>query len=249
MLKYRVSAVSYLNTIPFTYGIKSSKIYEIIDLQLNYPSVCAQKLINDEVDIALVPVAVLSSYYSFKIVSDYCISADGSVDTVCLYSNVSLNDIEYIYLDYQSKTSVELLKILCREYWNIYPNFKNSKIGFEEKVKDNIAALIIGDRAFAANGKYKYVYDLSELLKQLTGLPFVFACWISNKEIDKTFLYEFNQSLKFGIENLEASIKSESDNYSHCDNPKEYLNEKISYILDDKKRKGMELFLKKINDL
>ena len=76
-----------------------------------------------------------------------------------------------------------------------------------------------------------------------------FCCWISNKEIDKTFLYEFNQSLKFGIENLEASIKSESDNYSHCDNPKEYLNEKISYILDDKKRKGMELFLKKINDL
>ena len=249
MLKYRVSAVSYLNTIPFIYGIKSSKIYEIIDLQLNYPSLCAQKLINDEVDIALVPVAVLSSYYSFKIVSDYCISADGSVDTVCLYSNVSLNDIEYIYLDYQSKTSVELLKILCREYWNISPNFKNSKIGFEEKVKDNIAALIIGDRAFAANGKYKYVYDLSELWKQLTGLPFVFACWISNKEIDKDFLYEFNQSLKFGIENLEASIKSESDNYSHCDNPKEYLNEKISYILDDKKRKGMELFLKKINDL
>ena len=48
MLKYRGSAVSYLNTIPFTYGIKSSKIYEIIDLQLNYPSVCAQKLINDE---------------------------------------------------------------------------------------------------------------------------------------------------------------------------------------------------------
>ena len=70
---------------------------------------------------------VLSSYYSFKIVSDYCISVDGSVDTVCLYSNVSLNDIEYIYLDYQSKTSVELLKILCREYWNISPNFKNSK--------------------------------------------------------------------------------------------------------------------------
>ena len=84
MLKYKVSAISYLNTVPFIYGIKSSKIYEDIELQLNYPSMCAQKLINDEVDIALVPVAVLSSYYSFKIVSDYCISADGSVDTVCL---------------------------------------------------------------------------------------------------------------------------------------------------------------------
>ena len=74
----------------------------------------------------------------------------------------------------------------------------------------------------------------------------MFLCWISNKEIDKNlFLYEFNQSLKLGIENVEESIRSESINYSHCDNPKEYLNKKISYILDEEKRKGMELFLKK----
>ena len=248
MLKYKVSAVSYLNTVPFIYGLKSSKIYEDIELQLNYPSICAKKLINDEVDIALVPVVVLKSCPSFNIVTDYCISADGSVDTVCLYSNVSLNNIEDIYLDYQSKTSVELLKILCKEYWKISPNFKNSKIGFEEKVKDNTAALIIGDRAFAANGKYKYIYDLSQVWKQMTGLPFVFACWISNKEIDEYFLYEFHQSLKLGIENIEESIRIESINYSHCDNPKEYLNRKISYILDEEKRTGMELFLKKIKD-
>ena len=161
-----------------------------------------------------------------------------------MYSNVLLNEISDIYLDYQSKTSVELLKILCKEYWKISPNFKNSKNGFEEKVKDNTAALIIGDRAFSANSKYQYVFDLSEVWKKMTGLPFVFACWISNKEIDEKFLYEFNQSLKLGIENLEESVRSESVNYSNCDNPKEYLNRKISYILDEEKRKGMELFLK-----
>ena len=42
----------------------------------------------------------------------------------------------------------------------------------------------------------------------------LFLCWISNKEIDKKFLYEFNQSLKLGIENVEESIRSESINYS-----------------------------------
>ena len=100
---------------------------------------------------------------------------DGSVDTVCLYSNVSLNNIEDIYLDYQSKTSVELLKILCKEYWKISPNFKNSKIGFEEKVKDNTALLIIGDqKKYFNNAKYKYIFDLSLIWKQMTGLPFVF---------------------------------------------------------------------------
>ena len=117
-------------------------------------------------------MVVLKSYSSFNIVSEYCISADGSVDTVCLYSNVSLNEIDEIYLDYQSKTSVELLKILCKEYWKISPNLKNSKNGFEEKVKDNTRFNY--RRSTFSNDKYKYVFDLSEIWKQMTGLPFVF---------------------------------------------------------------------------
>ena len=99
MVKYKVSAVSYLNTIPFIHGIKSSNIYDSIDLQLDYPSVCAQKLIDDEVDIALVPVAVLNQNPSFNIVSDFCIGSNGKVDTVCLYSENPLEVIEEIYLD------------------------------------------------------------------------------------------------------------------------------------------------------
>ena len=247
MVNYKVSAVSYLNTIPFIHGIKSSNISDFIDLQLDYPSVCAQKLINNEVDIALVPVVVLKDNPQFNIISDYCIGSNGKVDTVCLYSDVPLREIEEIYLDYQSRTSIELLKVLCKEHWNISPKFSNSPEGFENKIERETAALIIGDRAFSANGKYKFVYDLSESWKEMTGLSFVFACWISNKNIEENFTTEFNKSLKIGVENVEEAIKKESDNYPHCKNPKEYLNNKISYLLDENKRKGMELFLDKIN--
>ena len=247
MVNYKVSAVSYLNTIPFIHGIKSSNISDFIDLQLDYPSVCAQKLINNEVDIALVPVVVLKDNPQFNIISDYCIGSNGKVDTVCLYSDVPLREIEEIYLDYQSRTSIELLKVLCKEHWNISPKFSNSPEGFENKIERETAALIIGDRAFSANGKYKFVYDLSESWKEMTGLSFVFACWISNKNIEENFTAEFNKSLKIGVENVEEAIKKESDNYPHCKNPKEYLNNKISYLLDENKRKGMELFLDKIN--
>ena len=246
MVKYKVSAVSYLNTIPFIHGIKSSNIYDSIDLQLDYPSVCAQKLIDDEVDIALVPVAVLKQNPSFNIVSDFCIGADGDVDTVCLYSDVPLEEIEELLLDYQSRTSVELLRILCREYWKISPKFQNSEKGFENKIEERTAALIIGDRAFTANKKYKYVYDLPEIWKEMTGLPFVFACWISNKNIDKNFLSEFNSALKFGLSEIDKAVEIEKHNYPHCNNPNDYLNNKISYILDEEKRKGMEVFLSMI---
>jgi len=249
MLKYKVSAVSYLNTIPFIYGINQSDLKDKIDLSLDYPSVCAQKLIENKVDIALVPIVVLKQNPQFNIISDYCIGANGNVDTVCLYSDVPLMEVQEIYLDYQSRTSVELLKLLCRDHWNISADFRISSEGFENKIEGKTAALIIGDRAFSANGKYNFMYDLSASWKEMTGLPFVFACWISNKEIEKDFIFEFNTSLKMGIENLEEAIKKESKNYPHCKNPKEYLNHKISYTLDEDKRKGMELFLSKIIEM
>ena len=169
MVNYKISVISYLNSIPFVYGLNSSTIFKSLNLQLDYPSVCADKLIDNVVDIGLVPVVVLKDYPSFKIISEYCIGANGDVDTVCLFSNVPIQDVKKIYLDYQSRTSVELLKILCREYWKITPLFKQSKIGFENNINKNTAALIIGDRAFHANHKYEFVYDLSKYWTKMTG--------------------------------------------------------------------------------
>ncbi len=246
MVTYKISAVEYLNTIPFIYGINNSKISNQIELLLDFPSECARKLSENEVDIALVPVAILKKNPTFKIISDFCIGSNGKVDTVCLYSENPLELIEEIYLDYQSQTSVELLRILCREYWKISPNFQNSEKGFENKIEERTAALIIGDRAFTANKKYKYVYDLPEIWKEMTGLPFVFACWISNKNIDKNFLSEFNSALKFGLSEIDKAVEIEKHNYPHCNNPNDYLNNKISYILDEEKRKGMKVFLSMI---
>ena len=246
MVNYKISVISYLNSIPFVHGLNMSSISKSLILQLDYPSVCADKLINNVVDIGLVPVVILKDYPSFKIISEYCIGANGDVDTVCLFSNVPIQDVKNIYLDYQSRTSVELLKILCREYWKITPLFKQSKIGFENNINKNTAALIIGDRAFHANHKYEFVYDLSKYWKKMTGLPFVFACWISNKEISKSFLLEFNNSLKRGISNIQESVKKEYENIKLLNNAEDYLNNKVSYTLDEKKRKGMNLFISKI---
>jgi chorismate dehydratase len=80
----------------------------------------------------------------------------------------------------------------------------------------------------------------------MTGLPFVFACWVSNKKIEDDFISEFNESLKTGVTNMDKAIDKESVNYPHCLNPVDYLNHKISYNLDTKKRRGMELFLTKV---
>jgi chorismate dehydratase len=243
----KISAVSYLNTIPFIHGLKQSELIKIIDLQLDYPSICAEKLINGIVDLALVPVAVIPKLKEAHIISDYCIGANGAVDTVCLYSDVPIEEIESIALDYQSRTSVALLKILLNEYWQLNPELKKANVGFEENIKGNHAALVIGDRAFALNTKYAYIYDLSAIWKKMTGLPFVFAAWVANTKLPQDFIISFNTALEKGLSNIDKALALEGDSYPNCKNSEDYLNNKISYNLDVEKQKGMELFLRKIS--
>ena len=243
----KISAVSYLNTIPFIHGLKQSELIKTIDLQLDYPSICADKLINGTVDLALVPVAVIPKLKEAYIISDYCIGANGAVDTVCLYSDVPIEEIESIALDYQSRTSVALLKILLKEYWQFNPELKKANVGFEENIKGNHAALVIGDRAFALNTKHAYIYDLSAIWKEMTGLPFVFAAWVANTKLPQDFIISFNKALEKGLSNIDKALALEGDSYPNCKNPEDYLNNKISYNLDVEKQKGMELFLRKIS--
>ena len=243
----KILAVSYLNTIPFIHGLKQSELIKIIDLQLDYPSICADKLINGTVDLALVPVAVIPKLKEAYIISDYCMGANGAVDTVCLYSDVPVEEIESIALDYQSRTSVALLKILLNEYWQLNPEFKKANVGFEDNIKGKHAALVIGDRAFTLNAKHKFIYDLSAIWKEMTGFPFVFAAWVSNTKLPHDFLNAFNKALEKGLSNIDKALSLEGNSYPNCENPEDYLNNKISYSLDSEKQKGMELFLRKIS--
>ena len=241
-----ISAVRYLNTLPFIYGIENSTLYKKIELSLDFPAVCAKKLLQGDVDLALVPTACIEDIKTSKVISDYCIGSDGPVETVSLYSNVPIFEVETIFLDYQSRTSIELLKILLRDYWHLSPKFIKANVGFEEEVMNKDAALIIGDRAFKYNNNYKYIYDLSLAWKELTGLPFVFAVWVANKNLPNKFIDEFNLALQSGVDNIEEVVKLQKLASIDCKDPVNYLCNKISYVLDSQKKKAMELFLEKI---
>jgi chorismate dehydratase len=242
----KISAISYLNSIPFIYGLRNSQISKIIDLQLDYPANCAKKIISGDVQLALAPVAIIPNLKESYIISDYCIGAKGAVDTVCLYSDVPIDKIDSIFLDYQSKTSVELLKILLREYWKFHPKLITSNKGFEGKINSENAALVIGDRAFDLNKKHQYVYDLSAIWYEMTGFPFVFAAWVSNIKLSDSFVNQFTRALCMGVNNIDLAIENESVINLNNKCQSDYINSKISYTLDAEKIKGMELFFEKL---
>ena len=107
--KISVAAVSYLNTITFLYGIQNDKdLMSQINLRLEYPSRCADLLKNGEVDIGLVPIIEIPQIPYSEIIGEHCIGAEGKVQSVVLYSDCPIDEIEFILLDYQSRTSIML---------------------------------------------------------------------------------------------------------------------------------------------
>lgn len=238
-----MGAVSYLNTKPLLYGIEHSPVIKKIELKIDYPSRIATMLLNDEIDIGLVPVVILPELETFYINTNYCIGSNGPVASVCLFSDVAIEKIEKVLLDYQSRTSVQLAKILLKEYWKVDPLLEGAKEDFREHINGNTAGLVIGDRALEQRMKSEYIYDFGEAWKELTGLPFVFAAWISNKKLDGDFVDEFDKANKKGVESFDAVVQKTTYPVFGL---RKYYTEHISYVLDDAKRKGLDLFLQKL---
>ncbi len=135
------------------------------------------------------------------------------------------------------------MKVLAKHFWKINPQFVAAAIGYEDSVKDQTAVVVIGDRTFTRNGQYAYEYDLSEEWQKFTGLPFVFAAWISNRNIqDTAFLAEFNSALANGVNNIEAALQSYKNPLKQFD-PSDYLKNKISYGFTDEKKAALTRFL------
>jgi len=247
--KIRISAVSYTNTKPFIYGLQHTGFVDKIELSLDTPADCAQKLIDDAADIGLIPVAATLSLPRWEIVSDYCIGAVGAVNSVFIFSNCPVHDIKYLQLDPESRSSNNLARVLLKNYWKLNPKLIEGAANYSLSTETSTAFVQIGDRTFGKKDQYKYVYDLAEEWQKFTGLPFMFAGWIANKPIPHDFMQEFNAALKYGLEHREDLFRElpMRDDFDIVD----YLMVKIDFDLTVEKKKALYMFLdyiKRLND-
>lgn len=222
---------------------------EQMELVEDFPAKIGKMLVEGEVDLGLIPVAYIPQLKDWKIVSDYCIGSIGPVETVCLFSEVPVEEIETVILDYQSFSSINLCKVIFYHFWKKKVIFKPATPGYIDQIQGTTAAVIIGDRVFAQ--KYgphpqKYIYDLAEVWTEFTGLPFMMAAWIANKPLPASFIQAFNLANKEGLDNLAAV--AEENPYSYFD-LETYFREKISYEVTPDKMKALELFLKLMQEI
>lgn len=239
----KIVTVSYLNTKPFIYGLLNSPLAEQLELQLEIPSICAERLLKGEADLGLVPVAVLPELPGAHLVGNYCIGTKGKVETVCLFGEQPMEHWDTVYLDYHSRTSVELTKYLLRHHWGLSPALEPAHPGFEFTLSGRTGGLVIGDRAIELHKMYPYVYDLGEAWVANTGQPFVFAAWVAVKPFREGFLEMFEMALEEGVSRIPDLSYLLPNNHLGFDLNR-YFTQSISYQLDSEKLMGLERFLK-----
>lgn len=238
----KVACVEYLNALPFTDALES--LFD--NNQLHYikevPAMCAHLLKTGAVDVALLPIGAIADFDKLYLISDYCIACVGPVRTVKLFSNQAIEDLGTIVLDSSSRTSNELLRILLRDYWkNSHVNLIRESDGIPNA---QIAKLKIGDAAFELEGSYEYEFDLGEIWYALTGLPFVFAVWVSTKQISKNQQHVLNEAFKKSIASIDTLIKKKEKYNAQI--LETYFKTNIHYSLDANKKEGMKDFIKRI---
>jgi len=244
----KISVVSYLNSSPFIAGLEHFQNQHNYKLSIDLPFQCAEKLISFEADLGLIPVAKIKELPEHFIVSNYCIGALGKVESVVIVSNEPLESLTSVILDRESRTSVLLAKILMRDLWKKEVQWivegENNIVNLPSKT----GAVLIGNRALLFRSRYKYVVDLAECWQQLTGLPFVFACWVSNKKIDGATIELLNQSFEHGLTQRKNIIELNRNKYPENDLER-YLFENIRYQFDEPAKEGLQLFLQKLESL
>ena len=229
-----------MNTKPFIYGLEHGPVKDEIELIVDYPANLVKMLKSDQIDIGLIPVGALPSLGEYHIISDYCIGTEGEVASVAVFSEVPMDEIETVYLDYQSRTSVLLCKLLFQKHWKKQVNFIEAiDEGYINKIGGKTAGLIIGDRALMNRSKFPYIYDLGLGWKEMTGLPFVFAVWVSLREMDLYFINKMNYTFKIGASSINSLNIPQIGSY----NGLRYLNQNLSYLLGEKQQNAIRFFL------
>jgi chorismate dehydratase len=133
-----------------------------------------------------------------------------------------------------------------QESWGIYPEIIQAiDDSYRKQITGTTAGLVIGDRAFAQRKISTFIYDLASEWRAITGLPFVFAAWVSNKPLSQSFLRKFNEANAIGLNHIDEIVAAQRFDLFDL---KKYYTLHLSYKLDDRKRKGMALFLQYIND-
>lgn len=241
----RLAASSYLNSAPLIWSFLHGSRRGTVNLNDPVPARCAQLLAEDAVEAALIPVIEYQRLPDVSLVPDVCVGSNGNVRSVVLVTKArELKEIRSVALDESSRTSAALLKIIFLEFLGLEPAWATSAPNVELMLRDNDAALIIGDPAMTFARNDLRVVDMAGLWREYTGLGFVFAVWaVRNKNLSQVGRTDFAAARDEGLQSLEDILSHYEQEIPLARNElKEYLTKDITFYIDQPMKAGMKLY-------
>jgi chorismate dehydratase len=241
--------VSYLNTVPFIYGIHHAEGNLRADLLLAPPAQCAENIRQGKADIALIPIAEIPDIPGIELIGNHCISSYEKVRTVVLFSTSPLSEIHTIYLDPHSRTSVNLVRILAEERWQIEVEWKPLIDFSDVRPEPGVGYTLIGDKVFGYEALFPYQYDLAKAWTEWTGLAFVFAAWVARHGTAPEAIEALEEALAYGVAHIPEAVAEDRTEISRGIDTAtaiDYLSRNIDFELDFLKRESMRVFWEKL---
>jgi chorismate dehydratase len=239
-----LAASIYLNSAPLVYAFaEGSQAGRCAFLGDRAPSRCASLLEAGAVDGALIPAVEYQRIPGLAVARGACVAARRAVRSVLLVAKRPLDRVTSVALDTSSRTSAALVQIVLGRFRGLEPRYTHAAPDLPSMLEANDAALIIGDPAMTANTAGLDVYDMAEMWRAHTRLPFVFALWAVRPERVPAGAVDFEGARREGVANAPMLAERYARRLG-IDAPQllEYLTTNIHYELDDECLEGLALF-------
>jgi chorismate dehydratase len=249
MGRLRISAISFLNTVPLMWDFENGATGADFDISYTVPSSCAAELAAGTADIGIIPAAAYTQIPDLAILPGVTIAARRPVRSILLVSKVPIEKIQTIALDTSSMTSVALTKVLFERWLGAGRIFTPMAPDLDAMLRAHDAGLVIGDTALQVDRTRYLTLDLAEEWIRFTGKPFVFAFWavrraaLANAPSELAAI--FQASRDHGIEpaNIDRIARDWSKRLGITEaEVRAYLTENIHYHLDRGCLEGLQLF-------
>lgn len=249
----RIGMVNFLNTAPIHEKWKetvTNKEWELVEAS---PAVLNKKIRGAQIDLGFISTIEYGEHPElYKILSGLSVSTAGPAGSVFLFSHIPLDQLnkEPVLLSSKSETCIGLAKIILEEVNSVHPAYSTGDV-IEDQHEGYKAILAIGDDAVRLfeEAQYLYLYDLGDMWKRETGLPFVYSiCAVREDFCEKEpeLLSEIHRELlrcrDEGTADLEAICELSASRVpltkAKCT---EYL-QSIEYDFNPEKRMALEKF-------
>lgn len=188
----KLGRIPYVNCYPVYGAIDRGHVRVDADIADGVPTALNRMMADGALDVSVISaVEYARAGDRYLLLPDLAISCDGPVRSVMLFTTRPAEELDgdSVVVSRSSMTSVALLELLFTHVWRSAPAFVpgDSEPSDLEALRAP-AHLVIGDAALMLRSamlrgdtRFTHAYDLGEVWREWTGLPFVFAVWVAQR--------------------------------------------------------------------